>query len=353
MFSMPPATATSTLPSKISCAAETMAWAPEPQTRFTVIAGTDTGSPAWTAAWRAGFILAPAWITFPMTTVPMSRGSRPARLTLAPIATAPRSGEDTSLRLPPNVPMAVRIGAARTTERDVLMAEPPGFARDLHDRAPNGGRAAFRSMRPIDNERIYTQISAYTCLSRFEDRNALRRPAEARGLQLPGAARSDAARHAILRSVVGLKRAAHHPILDLDQAAAGRADDDQRPGQEFGDGSDHAGPQYPAARARRIDRDRAGQRRPQEQGRAFDRGRRGAVARRARGLDGSAEEIRDILRRPARRTAAGSASRCHGDGARCCAPRRRLRRRSTRVCSGQASFLLRPARREGVLCCPR
>src|SRR6266853_1040661 len=149
MFSMPPANATSTLPSKISCAAETMAWAPEPQTRFTVIAGTDTGSPAWTAAWRAGFILAPAWITFPMTTVPMSRGSRPARLTLAPIATAPRSGEDTSLRLPPNVPMAVRIGAARTTERDVLMAEPPGFARDLHDRAQTAVEQHFGPRVPL------------------------------------------------------------------------------------------------------------------------------------------------------------------------------------------------------------
>ena len=46
MFSMPPATATSTLPSRISCAAETIACAPEPQTRLTVIAGTVTGSPA-------------------------------------------------------------------------------------------------------------------------------------------------------------------------------------------------------------------------------------------------------------------------------------------------------------------
>ena len=37
MFSMPPATATSTLPSRISCAADTMACAPEPQTRLTVM----------------------------------------------------------------------------------------------------------------------------------------------------------------------------------------------------------------------------------------------------------------------------------------------------------------------------
>ena len=50
MFSMPPATATFTPPSRISCAADTIACAPEPQTRFTVMAGTVTGSPAWTAA---------------------------------------------------------------------------------------------------------------------------------------------------------------------------------------------------------------------------------------------------------------------------------------------------------------
>jgi hypothetical protein len=44
----------------ISWDADTIACAPEPQTRFTVIAGTDTGNPAWMVAWRAEFILAPA-----------------------------------------------------------------------------------------------------------------------------------------------------------------------------------------------------------------------------------------------------------------------------------------------------
>src|SRR3954470_22655897 len=57
MFSMPPATAVSTDPTRISCAADTIACAPEPHTRFTVKAGTVTGRPACTAAWvhlRAG-----------------------------------------------------------------------------------------------------------------------------------------------------------------------------------------------------------------------------------------------------------------------------------------------------------
>src|SRR5215831_7245938 len=44
MFSMPPATATLMLPREISCAAETMACAPEPQTRLTVRAGVVIGS---------------------------------------------------------------------------------------------------------------------------------------------------------------------------------------------------------------------------------------------------------------------------------------------------------------------
>jgi hypothetical protein len=47
-----------------------------PQTRFTVMAGTWTGSPPWIAAWRAGFILLPACTVFPMTTVPISSGRR-------------------------------------------------------------------------------------------------------------------------------------------------------------------------------------------------------------------------------------------------------------------------------------
>ena len=40
--------------------ADTIAWAPEPQTRLTVSAGVVTGKPAWTAACRAEFILVPA-----------------------------------------------------------------------------------------------------------------------------------------------------------------------------------------------------------------------------------------------------------------------------------------------------
>jgi hypothetical protein len=102
-----------------------MACAQEPQTRFTVIAGTDTGRPPWTAACRAGFILVPAWMTLPMATVPTSSGLSPARSMAALMAAAPRLGAAISLRLPPKVPIAVRAGFAKTTERgDVILRTP-------------------------------------------------------------------------------------------------------------------------------------------------------------------------------------------------------------------------------------
>ncbi|WP_425267409.1 hypothetical protein [Cupriavidus lacunae] len=47
----------------ISSEALAIAYGPDPHTRFTVSAGTCTGSPLPMAACRAGFILAPAWIT--------------------------------------------------------------------------------------------------------------------------------------------------------------------------------------------------------------------------------------------------------------------------------------------------
>src|SRR5215831_18341649 len=215
MFSMPPATATLMLPREISCAAETMACAPEPQTRLTLSAGIVTGSPAWTAACRAGFIFVPACTTLPMTTASTSSGRSFARATAAPIATAPRVGAGTSLRLPPKVPIAVRTGAARTIERDARM-------RDLLHPYPAAASAdAFAAERqsfvpPIDNQRSCTHIGAYALVFKERTADGLRAPAESRGLQLPGATRSDPARHAILRSIAGPKRPAHHPILNSD-----------------------------------------------------------------------------------------------------------------------------------------
>src|SRR5262249_23732742 len=53
-------------------------------------------------------------------TVSTSSGRSFARATAAAIAAAPRLGAGTSLSAPPNVPIAVRTGSAKTTERDVM-----------------------------------------------------------------------------------------------------------------------------------------------------------------------------------------------------------------------------------------
>jgi hypothetical protein len=101
MFSMPPAIVLDSMPTMISCAAETIAWAPEPHTRLTVIAGTSIGMPPLTADCRAGFILLPAWITFPITTVLIFSGSSFDRSKLPRTAVAPSSVAGTDFRLLP------------------------------------------------------------------------------------------------------------------------------------------------------------------------------------------------------------------------------------------------------------
>src|SRR5476651_1574172 len=117
MFSMPPATASFVKPDAISWAAETMDCAPEPHTRLTVIAGTETGRPASMADWRAGFILLPAWITLPKTTASTSK-ERPcpesARRRLSRMAAAPSSVAGTLFNDPLKDPRAVRTGWLKT-----------------------------------------------------------------------------------------------------------------------------------------------------------------------------------------------------------------------------------------------
>ena len=75
-----------------------MAWAPEPQTRLTVIAGTSTGKPPWIAACRAGFILLPAWITLPITAVSIFAWSSFALASVALITVAPSSVAGTAFK---------------------------------------------------------------------------------------------------------------------------------------------------------------------------------------------------------------------------------------------------------------
>ena len=66
MLSMPPATSRSTEPAASASAAMIAACMPEPHILFTVVASTWLGSPALSAAWRAGAWPRPAGSTQPM-----------------------------------------------------------------------------------------------------------------------------------------------------------------------------------------------------------------------------------------------------------------------------------------------
>ena len=114
MFSIPPAIAASISPAAICWAAVTTACAPEPQTRLTVIAGTDTGTPPPIAAWRAGFMRLPAWMTLPITTEPTAAGSIPERRSVSRTTAAPSSVAGVSLSDPLKAPIAVRTGLQMT-----------------------------------------------------------------------------------------------------------------------------------------------------------------------------------------------------------------------------------------------
>ncbi len=92
----------------MACAASITAFRPEPQTLFTVIAGTVSGMPPWIAAWRAGAWPTPAWTTFPISTSSICPGSIPARRTASRTAIAPSWGAVIDPSPPMNSPIAVR-----------------------------------------------------------------------------------------------------------------------------------------------------------------------------------------------------------------------------------------------------
>src|SRR5438128_569617 len=118
MFSRRPAMAASRWPGQISCAAEAIACALEPQTQLTVIAGTATGTPPLIAACRAGFMRLPAWMTLPITTLPTRAGSSPERRSVSRTTVAPNSVAGVPFNVPLKVPIAVRTGSDKTTSRE-------------------------------------------------------------------------------------------------------------------------------------------------------------------------------------------------------------------------------------------
>jgi hypothetical protein len=103
MLSTPPAITRSASPARTCRAAIATASSPEPHSRFTVVPGTSTGSPASSAAIRATLRLSsPAWFAQPRTTSSTAAQSTDGnRRVRAPTAWAARSSGRTVARAPP------------------------------------------------------------------------------------------------------------------------------------------------------------------------------------------------------------------------------------------------------------
>ncbi|MDT4863523.1 hypothetical protein FQZ97_982350 [compost metagenome] len=100
MLSMPPAIITLLVPALSESWASITAFMPEPQSLLIVVQPVALGSPAFSAAWRAGPCLRPAGSTQPMITSSTSAAWIPARLTASRMAAAPSSTAGTLDKLP-------------------------------------------------------------------------------------------------------------------------------------------------------------------------------------------------------------------------------------------------------------
>jgi hypothetical protein len=105
---MPPATIRSAEPAASMSLAKIAACIPDPQTLLTVVASTEGGRPAPSAAWRAGAWPRPAGSTQPMKIFSTASGETPARSTAAPTAAAPNCVALAPARLPWKLPIGVR-----------------------------------------------------------------------------------------------------------------------------------------------------------------------------------------------------------------------------------------------------
>src|SRR5262245_20177170 len=108
MLSMPPATITSFGRAASASQAIMTVFIPDPHILLTVVHGTDCGSPAPSAACRAGAWPRPAGSTQPISTSLMSCGSTPTGETAGCVAAAPSAGADNGPHTPWNPPIAVR-----------------------------------------------------------------------------------------------------------------------------------------------------------------------------------------------------------------------------------------------------
>ncbi len=134
--SMPPATATLMSPVWTPCAASITARSPDPHTMFSVIAPTVGGSPARSAAWRAGAWPMPAETTLPMKHSSTWSGATPARTSASRMAIAPSSGALSDFSAPRNLPVGVRAALRMTAfcHCEVLLTYVgPSFSSGIAD----------------------------------------------------------------------------------------------------------------------------------------------------------------------------------------------------------------------------
>ena len=114
MLSMPPATMMRALSASRTSCASIAAFIAEPHIFDSVVHGVATGSPALSAAWRAGACPCPAIRQLPKITSSTSAGATPARSTAALIATAPRSDAASAAKSPSRPPIGVLAAPTMT-----------------------------------------------------------------------------------------------------------------------------------------------------------------------------------------------------------------------------------------------
>src|SRR5690242_15812680 len=112
--SIPPATTTLAEPALIRSWPSMIAFMPEPHTLLSVVQPVEGGSPAASAAWRAGAWPRFAGSTQPISTSPTSPGAIPDCCSAALMAAAPSLGVGKPVNWPRNAPMGVRLAAAMT-----------------------------------------------------------------------------------------------------------------------------------------------------------------------------------------------------------------------------------------------
>src|ERR1700736_3867250 len=159
MDSMPPASTVSAVPERIWSAASITAFSPEPHILLMVVAGTLKGTPASSAAWRAGAWPRPAGSTHPMMTSCTSAPLTPALSSAALMAALPSCTAVRGESAPRNAPMGVRLADTMTTsEADIWASFPADLSARQRTPCPpprrpagaQAGGAAARTQAPLE-----------------------------------------------------------------------------------------------------------------------------------------------------------------------------------------------------------